>query len=63
MKQSECDTKYAALDDNSPKVKNVVTGDPSYGDDSPLYGATGFIRKSERASGLTRKAKKTVNTN
>jgi len=34
-----------------------VAGDPAYGNDSPRYGAMGFVRKSERASGLTRKTK------
>lgn len=36
-------------------VVNGIVGDPNYGPDSPLYGATGRKRKSERASGLTRK--------
>lgn len=35
-------------------VKGVV-GDPNYGDDSALYEAMGYIRKSQRKSGLTRK--------
>lgn len=35
-------------------VKGVV-GDPDYGDDCGLYSAMGYIRKSERKSGLTRK--------
>jgi hypothetical protein len=39
-------------------VENVA-GVPDYDDDSPLYGAMGFVRKSERASGLTRKKKPT----
>ena len=34
-----------------------VAGDPAYGNDSPLYGAMGFVRKSEKKSGLTRKKK------
>jgi hypothetical protein len=38
------------------KVVNGVKGDPNYGDDSDLYDAMGYIRKSARASGLTRKA-------
>ena len=38
-------------------VVNGVVGDPAYGDDSPLYGAMGFVRKSERKSGLTKKKK------
>lgn len=40
---------------NAVVVKGIV-GDVNYGDDSDLYGACGYVRKSERASGLTRKA-------
>lgn len=58
MKKDERDTKYTVLDRESVMVRNGVVGDPAYGDDSPLYGAMGFVRKSERASGLTRKTKK-----
>ena len=57
MKKAERDAKYGSLDDDSVKVRNGVVADPNFGDDSPLYGAMGFIRKSERASGLTRKKK------
>jgi len=35
-------------------VVNAVKGDPNYGDDSELYDAMGYTRRSERASGLTR---------
>ena len=35
-------------------VKGIV-GDPAYGDNSDLYEACGYIRKSEKKSGLTRK--------
>ena len=42
-------------DINSKVIKGVV-GDPNYGDDSNLYEAMGYIRKSERASGLTKKS-------
>ncbi len=38
-------------------VVNGIIGDPNFGPDSPLYGATGRTRKSERKSGLTRKKK------
>ena len=41
---------------NGIVVKGMV-GDINYGDDSDLYGACGYVRKSERASGLTRKNK------
>ena len=32
-----------------------MKGDPEYGDDSDLYDAMGYTRKSERQSGLSRK--------
>ncbi|MDQ6789002.1 MAG: hypothetical protein M3033_19535 [Acidobacteriota bacterium] len=46
------------------KVQLVVAGvlaDPTEGADSALYEAMGYIRKSDRQSGLTRKKKETVN--
>lgn len=36
-----------------------ILADPDEGENSPFYGACGYVRKSERKSGLTRK-KKTV---
>ncbi len=57
MKRAEIDDKYQNLQDNSVRVANGVRGDKDYGEDSALYGAMGFIRKSERASGLTRRTK------
>lgn len=39
------------------RVKNGVVADPDFGDDSALYESFGYIRKSERKSGLTRKKK------
>jgi hypothetical protein len=39
---------------------NGVVGDPAFGPDSALYEAMGYVRKSERKSGLTRKGKKTT---
>lgn len=41
---------------NQIVIKGVV-GNPDYGDDSDMYGACGYIRKSQRKSGLTRKKK------
>ncbi|MBC7796035.1 MAG: hypothetical protein H7Z37_04075 [Pyrinomonadaceae bacterium] len=38
-------------------VVNGIVGDSNFGPDSPLYGATGRTRSSERGSGLTRKKK------
>jgi hypothetical protein len=36
-------------------VVNAVKGDPKFGDDSDLYDAMGYVRKSARQSGLSRK--------
>ena len=36
-------------------IVNGVLADSEFGDDSALYEAMGYVRKSERASGLTRK--------
>ena len=41
-------------------VVNSVRGTPSYGEDSPLYRAFGYVRKSERRSGLTRKGREST---
>lgn len=59
MKRDVRDDKYKALDQDRSKIGMGVAGDPNFGNDSPLYGAMGFVRKSERASGLTRKKKPT----
>jgi hypothetical protein len=40
------------------QVVNAVKGDPNFGEDSDLYDTMGYVRKSERASGLTRKKQK-----
>lgn len=36
-------------------IVNGVISDPNFGPDSALYEALGFVRKSDRKSGLTRK--------
>ena len=36
-------------------IVNSVRGTSGYGEDSPLYRAFGFVRKSDRKSGLTHK--------
>jgi hypothetical protein len=36
-------------------VVNSVRGTPGFGPDSPLYRSFGYVRRSERRSGLTRK--------
>ncbi len=57
LKREIRDDMYAALDTKRTKVGQGVAGSAAYGDDSPLYGAMGFVRKSERKSGLTKKKK------
>ena len=52
MKRDVRDDKYSALDQKRSKIGRNVAADPAYGNDSPLYGAMGFVRKSDRASGL-----------
>lgn len=41
-------------------VVNSVRGTQGFGQDSALYRAFGYVRKSERKSGLTRKGPKTT---
>jgi hypothetical protein len=36
-------------------VVNGVKGDPAFGEDCDLYEAMGYVRRSERKSGLTKK--------
>ena len=55
MKREVRDDKYITLNDKRSKVGLGVAGTAAYGNDSSLYGAMGFVRKSDRASGLTRK--------
>ncbi len=51
------------VDEDSMKsadlVTNGVRGDPTEGPDSALYEALGYVRKSEKKSGLTHKKKTT----
>jgi hypothetical protein len=54
-KDTRDDANGVTSDTNQKVVKGVV-GDPNYGDDSNLYEAMGYVRKSERASGLTKKS-------
>ena len=43
-------------------IVNGVIGDPDFGPDSSLYETMGFVRKSERKSGLTHKSNKPTPT-
>ena len=41
--------------DVAKRAVNGMLADPKFGDDSPLYAAMGYVRASDRQSGLTRK--------
>jgi hypothetical protein len=49
------DTFDTASNDIMRRVVNAVKGDPGEGEDGELYAAMGYIRKSARGSGLTRR--------
>ena len=53
------DAADAAGNAKAQLVVNGVIGDVEFGPDSSLYEAMGYVRKSERKTGLTRKKKPT----
>lgn len=55
QEEANRDTSDIATMKMCEMLKNGVVADPDFGDDSALYEAFGFVRKSERKSGLTRK--------
>lgn len=57
LKEDQLADVYLAMNNMTVNVRSGVSGDQNFGDDSALYGAMGFVRKSERKSGLTRKHK------
>lgn len=61
-KAAKSDADLAA-DEVLDLVVNSVRGTPGFGQDCALYRACGYVRKSERKSGLTRKPKITVDAN
>jgi hypothetical protein len=56
-KQIERDTADTESLRAAQRVINGVIGDPEEGPDSDLYESMGFVRKSQRKTGLTRKKK------
>ena len=52
--RSERDLERDALNELNQRCVHGLLADPTHGDDSPLYGQWGYIRRSERSSGLTR---------
>jgi len=57
-KNNAIDIKYRRLNSMMVDVRTGVAGHKDYGEDHPLYGGMGFVMKSERKSGLTRKTEK-----
>jgi len=55
--QDTRDQVDATTSSTNDKVVKAVVADANYGDDSALYERMGYVRKSVRASGLTRKSK------
>lgn len=54
MKKTARDERYKKLNETSINVRDGVEGHANFGSEHPLYGAMGFVRPSERKSGLTR---------
>jgi hypothetical protein len=55
LKKIALEERYKQLADKSTKVRDGIEGDANFGQEHPLLGAMGFVRPSERKSGLTRK--------
>jgi hypothetical protein len=54
-KKTEREQADVVIRDTLDLVVNAVRGTPGYGKDSGLYRSLGYVRQSERKSGLTRK--------
>ncbi len=55
LKKTSVEARYKKLNEDSIKVRDGVEGHEDFGSDHPLVEAMGFVRSSERRSGLTRK--------
>jgi len=55
---SERENADEAFNKKAQQVVNGILADPEEGDDSSIYEAFGYTRRSERKSGLTRKGGK-----
>ena len=51
----ERDEALSELNLDLRHLREGIAAHPDFGDDSELYGRCGFVRRSERATGLTRK--------
>ena len=55
LKKTARDERYQRIGEKSVKVRDGVEGNAEYGPDHAIYEAMGFVRTSDRKSGLTRK--------
>jgi hypothetical protein len=55
MKKTALEERYKRISDTTNDVRDGVEGHADFGGDHPLYEAMGFVRTSDRKSGLTRK--------
>jgi hypothetical protein len=62
-KKTEKSKSDATVNELLALVVNSVRGTPGFGHDSALYRAFGYVRKSERKSGLSRKGSAGPSTN
>src|SRR4051812_39141026 len=51
-KKDRRDNKYKEADAKRVKIGKGIAGHKDFGEDSELYGSCGFVRKSDRKSGL-----------
>ena len=55
LKKQHRDSLYAALNEDSVKVRDGAEADPAFGRRHPIISAMGFVRADQRKTGLTRK--------
>jgi len=62
LKKQLRDGLYEALNDDSVKVHAGIEGHPDFGKDHPILDPMGFVRDSQRKTGLTRRKKESKPT-
>ena len=55
IKKRDRDGLYDDLNTDSVKIRDGIEGHPDFGKDHPILEPMGFVRESERRTGLTRK--------
>lgn len=58
IRKAGLDTRYKELNDDSINIRDGVEGHEDFGNDHPILEAMGFVRSSQRKSGLTRGSSK-----